>query len=560
MSSSPFSEASGARPPRLFGKRPGAGPIALTVFALFLLNAALSFKEWWPTPGVLPDHRIAPEFVWLWVLLLITIAWRGPLGSWALRGFTAVYLVLILGRYADVTVPSLFGRPVNLYWDGLQIPRFLWVSAQERPLWQVVLIVAAVVLLLWVLYRAVGWAMNRVAREAVPYALTHRWTWGVTLAAVALAVANHAGVRATWPVVSKPVIPTYWRQAQLLVTALQPRKIDEVLPARTSIDQALDQADALAGLRGRDVAMIMLESVGAIVVDNPKARAALQPVREQFEADVRASGRGVVTAWFTSPTFAGGSDLAHLSLLSAMDLSDPFRHDLLLTTQRPTLNTLFSRRGYQTVGFYPSVFWEWPERAFYAFDRYVDGRDLVYPGPELGFWKIPDQYSMARIEQLMPRGAGTPPRFLFFPTITSHLPFSPVPPFQPDWAKLLSDQPFAGTDLERALAERPNWLEMFPDYLRMVAYAYRWLGDYFKQPEPRETIYLLIGDHQPAANVSGESASWDVPVHIVSSDPALLARWRALGFEDGMTPTRRSLGPLHKVTDLMLQTFSGSAP
>ena len=544
----------------VFREKPGAGSIALTVLALLLLNAALSFKEWWPTPGVLPDHRIAPEFVWLWVLLLITIAWRQPLGPWALRGFTLAYLTLMLGRYIDVTAPSLFGRPVNFYWDGLQIPRFLWVSAQERPGWQVALILAAVALLFFTLYRAVRWAIGRVARDAIPYALHHRWTWALTLAAVALSVANHAGVRATWPVVSKPVIPTYWRQAQLLVTALQPRRIDEVLPARTSIDQALEQADALAALRGRDVAMILLESVGAIVVDNPRAKAALQPVREQFEADVRASGRGVVSAWFTSPTFAGGSDLAHLSLLSAMDLSDPFRHDLLLTTQRPTLNTLFSRRGYQTVGFYPSVFWEWPERAFYAFDRYVDGRDLAYPGPELGFWKIPDQYSMARIEQLMPREAGTSPRFLFFPTITSHLPFSPVPPFQPDWSKLLSGQPFAGTDLERALAERPNWLEMFPDYLRMVTYAYRWLGDYFRQPEPRETIYLLIGDHQPAANVSGESASWDVPVHIVSSDPELLARWRALGFEDGMTPTRRSLGPLHKVTDMMLQTFSGSRP
>ena len=361
----------------LLRDKPPVRSIALTVLALLLLNGALSFKEWWPTPGVLPDHRVAPEFVWLWVLLVGTIAWRRQLGRWALRGFTLGYLLLIVGRYADVTVPSLFGRPVNLYWDGLQIPRFLWVSAQERPGWQVALILGIVALLFLVLYRSVGWAISRVAREAVPYALVHRWTWVLTLVGVALAVANHAGVRATWPVVSKPVIPTYWRQAQLLAIALQPRRVDEVLPARTSIDQALGQSDALAGLRGRDVVVIMLESVGAIVVDNPGAWVALQPVRERFEGDVRASGRGVVTAWFTSPTFAGGSDLAHLSLLAAMDLSDPFRHDLLLTTRRPTLNTLFSSRGYQTVGFYPSVFWEWPERAFYAFDRYVDGRDLA---------------------------------------------------------------------------------------------------------------------------------------------------------------------------------------
>lgn len=530
------------------------------IAALLILNAVLSFKDWWPTPGILPDHRIAPEFIWLWVLLLGLVAWKKRLGSGALTLLGAGYMLLVLGRYADVVTPTLFGRPVNVYWDGLQIPRFLWVSAQERPLWQVALALLAVLMLLLAVWRLLRWALRIAVQDAVPYALNHRWTWVATLVAVGLALANHAGVQATWPVVSKPVVPTYWRQARILVTSLQPRRIDEVLPARTAIDEVLQHPQTLTMLRGRDVAMIMLESVGAIVVDNPRASTVLAPVRDRFEADVRASGRGVVSAWFTSPTFAGGSDLAHLSLLAAMDLSDPFRHDLLLTTRRPTLNTLFRRLGYQTVGFYPSVFWEWPERAFYDFDRYVEGRDLAYPGPELGFWKIPDQYSMARLEQLMPRGPGTPPRFLFFPTITTHLPFSPVPPFQPDWGRLLTRQPFEGTDLERALAERPNWLNMFPDYLRMVEYSYRWLGSHLRQPEPRETIYLLIGDHQPAANVSGESASWDVPVHIVSGDPELLARWRAMGFEDGMTPVRKSLGPLHRVTEMMLKSFADSRP
>lgn len=536
------------------------GRVVRPVAALLVLNAVLSFKDWWPTPGILPDHRIAPEFVWLWVILLALVAWHGRIGARGLSVLGAGYLLLVLGRYADVVTPTLFGRPVNLYWDGLQIPRFLWVSAQERPFWQIALVLTAVVVLFLGLWRLLRWALRVTARDAVPYALAHRWTWVVTALAVGLAVANHAGVQATWPVVSKPVIPTYWRQASILLTSLQPKRIDQVLPVRTVIDEALMDPQSLTELRGRDVVMLMLESVGAIVVDNPKASAALHPVRQRFEADVRASGRGVVTAWFTSPTFAGGSDLAHLSLLAAMDLSDPFRHDLLLTTRRPTLNTLFRRLGYQTVGFYPSVFWEWPERAFYDFDRYVDGRELRYPGPELGFWKIPDQYSMARIEQLMPRDVSAPPRFLFFPTITTHLPFSPVPPFQPDWAQLLSAHPFAGTDLERALAERPNWLNMFPDYLRMVEYSYRWLGSHLRRPEPRETVYLLIGDHQPAANVSGETASWDVPVHIVSSDPALLARWRAMGFEDGMTPARQSLGPLHRVTELMLRSFAGPRP
>jgi hypothetical protein len=539
------------------------GRAAVAIFALLLLNAALSFSTWWPTPGIVLDRRLAPEFVWLWLALLVLVSWRGHPGPRTVSALASAYLVLVLGRYADVTVPSLFGRPINLYWDGLQIPRFLWVTAQEWAWWLSAGALALVLAGLWLLWALLRWGIVVAARDAAPYALQHRWTWPLTGLAVLLAVGNLAGMRATWPVVSKPVIPTYWRQAGLLAAALNTTKVDQVLPSSTAVNAALERPDALAGLMKRDVYIIMLESVGAIWVDDPRASRPLQPVRTKFAADVAASGRGVVSAYFTSPTFAGGSDLAHLGLLAAMDLSDPFRHDLLLTTDRPTLNTLFRRHGYQTFGLYPAVSWEWPERAFYGFDVYLEGRDLGYQGPELGYWKIPDPFSIARLEQMFPRHPAepgqpaVPPRFVFFPTITSHLPFSPVPPFQPDWDRMLTPQPYDPEDTDRALAERPNWMDMFPDYLRMVEYTYRWLGSYLRQTEPRETVYLLVGDHQPSANITGEGASWDVPVHIVSRDETLLQLFRDQGFQNGMEPGRATLGPLHHLTGMALKAFAG---
>lgn len=545
----------------------------MAVFALLFLNAALSFSTWWPTPGIVLDRRLAPEFVGLWLVVLALVAWRGRvgngLGNGALGILTLAYLLLVLGRYADVTAPSLFGRPINLYWDGLQIPRFLWVSAQEMAWWQSGGVVAVVLLCFALLFAALRWGIAVAARDAAPYALRHRWAWAATALATLLAAGNYAGVQATWPVMSKPVIPTYWHQLGLVAAALNDSAVQQALPARTPVEDALERPDVLAALAGRDVYLIMMESVGAIVVDDPRASVPLRPVREQFAADVAASGRGMVSAYFTSPTFAGGSDLAHLGLLAAMDLSDPFRHDLLLTTDRPTLNTLFRRHGYQTFGLYPAVSWEWPERAFYGFDVYLEGRSLDYQGPELGYWKIPDQFAAARFEQMYPRSTGiapgngenqVPPRFVFFPTITNHLPFSPVPPFQPDWNRVLTPEPFDPADTARALAARPNWLDMFPDYLGMVAYTYQWLGSYLRQPEPREAVYLLVGDHQPSANITGEGASWDVPVHIISRDEALLQRLRAQGFQDGMDPRRESLGPLHHLTGMALKAFAGPGP
>lgn len=530
------------------------------VLALLFLNAALSFSTWWPTPGIVLDHRIAPEFVWLWLSLLGWVAWRGALGARALAVFTLGYLALVIGRYADVTVPALFGRSINLYWDGIQIPRFLWVSAQDLPWWLSAGAVLGVGLLLWLLFRALRLAMRVAAHEAVPYALGHRWVWALTAALVVLVLANYAGVRATWPVVSKPVIPVYWRQVQLLATAFSPQRQAALLPPAAAVDDARAAAPAgrrLATLAGRDVYLIMLESYGAVVHDHPRAAQALAAARARFAADIAAGGHHVVSAFMRSPTFAGASDLAHLSILTGIDLSDWMRHDVLLTTQRPSLISLFREEGYRTFGLYPALSWEWPERAFYGFDVFLEGRTLGYRGPALGYWQIPDQFSAARLEQLHPRDASAPPRFVFFPTITTHLPFSPVPPFQADWERLLGPQPFDAAEAGRALAEKPDWLDMFPDYLRMIDYAYRWVGDYLRRPAPRETVYVLAGDHQPAANVTGEGASWDVPVHVVARDPALLARFVAQGFHPGLDPPRASLGGLHDLTAVMLRAFGG---
>lgn len=534
------------------------------VGAFLLLNAALSFSTWWPTPFIVLDARLAPEFVGLWCVLLVPALWRrGTESPWTGRGLqiiTGGYLLLMLGRYLDVTIPALFGRPINAYWDLPQIPRFLWVTAQERPAWQGLLAVTLALVAGAGLYRTVRWAVGLLALRAVPLAVRYPWTHLITVAAVAVAAANYAGVQATWPYVSKPVVPVALRQLTVLSAALWDAGQAKVLPAHSPVDAARARgADlALAALRRRDVWLMPLESIGAIVYDHPEAQTRMPAIRTQFAADLAAGGWHVVSAFLKAPTFAGGSDLSHLSLLSGIDLSDPLRHDVLLTTQRETLITLFRSEGYQTYGVYPGVFWDWPERAFYRFDTYVDGPRMQYAGPPMGYWKIPDQFSVAQFERLHPRGAK--PRFVFFPTISCHLPFSPVPPFQPDRERLLGPEPFDAEDISRIAAERPNWLNMRPDYWRMVEYTFQWLGNHLRTAPPDDRLYLFVGDHQPAASVTGEGASWDVPAYIVSRDPRLLQRFVQQGYHPGLEPPRAPIGGLHDLTDHLLQAASAGGP
>jgi hypothetical protein len=201
--------------------------------------------------------------------------------------------------------------------------------------------------------------------------------------------------------------------------------------------------------------------------------------------------------------------------------------------------------------------WDWPERRFYAFDRFLDGPALGYRGPHIGFWSIPDQFSIARFDELNPIGPVTPPRFLMFPTITSHIPFRPVPPYQADWSRILSPHPFDDPDVARALAEEIDWTDLPRAYLRTIEYTYNWLAGYLQQPLARNRLLILIGDHQPAGTVTGPGAPWDVPVHLITADAELLKRFEALGFRTGLEPQRPVLGAMHHLTRMLLDAFDG---
>ena len=165
------------------------------------------------------------------------------------------------------------------------------------------------------------------------------------------------------------------------------------------------------------------------------------PSRAGLEAAIRDTQRDVVSAYVESPTFGGSSWLAHLSLMSGVEVRDAASNASLMTQQRETMVTAFERHGYRTVALMPGLRQRWPEGAFYGFDDIYGAARLDYRGPEFGWFAVPDQFSLARFEALERSQPSQAPRFVFFPTISTHFPFSPTPPYQPDWARMLTDTP-----------------------------------------------------------------------------------------------------------------------
>ncbi|MEO6269468.1 MAG: hypothetical protein ABIP08_04105, partial [Lautropia sp.] len=429
----------------------------LLVLALLILHTALTFGNWWPTPAIRPTLTLSVEFLVLLGVLAAAAALTARARERLIAAASWLYIVLAASRYAEVTLPALFGRPINLYWDGPHIPGLLALAFHQMPWWQSLGIDAGIAALAVGVHRALRWSMQRVA--AAFATMARRASRRASAAAFASAGAGlaillvpavgnlspGAGPARLSDFVADPVSGTWLQQGRFIANALSVQRTNRLLPASPAFD------GNLARLGGSDLTLVFLESYGAAAYDNPDYSRHLQPRRDALAAALDRSGRHAVSAFVRSPTFGGGSWLAHASLLSGIDVSDPGNYELLLTTRRPTLVSHFRRQGYETVALMPGIRQEWPEGSFYGYDTLLDSRSLGYQGPEFGFWRIPDQFSMARYNERRRAGASRKPQFMVFPTITSHIPFGPVPPYQPDWSRVTTSAPYEPAPLARSL-------------------------------------------------------------------------------------------------------------
>jgi hypothetical protein len=367
---------------------------------------------------------------------------------------------------------------------------------------------------------------------------------GVLLMFLAQQLSARAPKLATFPT---PVTQTYARQVQFVVSAMRGA---HALPASPSFDANLSR------VAGADVLLFFIESYGAVVYERPQFSSQVAEARDVLDKAIRASGHEVVSALVESPTFGGSSWYAHLTLLSGIDVRDPDTNALLMTAHRDTIPTAFARQGYRTVAMMPGLWYPWPEGAFYGFADTYNGARLNYHGPSFGWWSMTDQFVLAALDAHERRQPGRPPMFVFFPTISTHTPFAPTPPYQPDWARMLTPTPYDAAELDAAYSTYPDWLNLAPSYLTAVSYSYRTLAGYLMQHAGEDFVMILIGDHEPPALVSGPNTLWDVPVHVIAKRRDVLERLLSRGFQPGLNPHRPSLGKMHTLTPVLLDAFS----
>jgi len=519
--------------------RPWLGWAALAA-ALALLNFALTFANLWPTPWIRPQSAASIELAAAVLLVAVAVWRRGPLSPRALGLLSAAFVVLVLTRYAEVMARELYGRPINLYYDLPHVPRVLAMFAEATPAWVLLAISAGVALGLIALYGVVRWAWARVA-----VALAAPRPRGTLVVAALAVIATYPFAPGWFPA---PITASYVRQALLAAQVLR--------GGGAGLAESPPLASDLARVRGTDVFVVFLESYGAATFDRPEHATRIAPSRDVLAAAAAATGRAIVSAFVESPTFGGASWLAHASLLSGVEVRDGDAYNALITQRRRSLVRTFADRGYRTVALMPGLRQDWREGEwFYGFDAIYGAERLDYRGPEFGWWRIPDQYALAKFDQLEVAPHPRRPLFVFFPTITSHAPFRPVPPYQPDWQRLLGPQPYDPSVARDLKDYRADWQNLEPAYADTVSYALEWLGGYLGERRGAELALVVLGDHQPPVGVAGEQPSWEVPVHVIARPGPLIDALMADGFVAGPAPRRPGIGGMVDLTRLLVRAF-----
>ncbi|MGE4062134.1 MAG: sulfatase-like hydrolase/transferase [Rhodospirillaceae bacterium] len=516
--------------------------IAAALCAILILHGVLLVPTY-------PENIRPSAFLYLAlelpVLILLLAAARGKL----VRGLIVVILtVFMVIKLANFIAFLMFARPFNPVVDPSLVPIAIETLAKTS-----VLLVALAVLGTFALVGAVAALFIWIARRlSAPDLRPVLLGLGAVLLVVTLAL------RAT---------PWHERSVIEAGTFVQTQvfNVGRSLAARAQFqrDVAADPFRDIPGerlltkLKGHDVLLIFVEAYGRTALDDPAG----PPVHQlmQSEQALRAAGYAMRSSWLLSPTFGGASWLAHGTFVAGLWIEDHQRYNALFVSEHKTLIHDFARAGWRTVAVMPLFTRPWPEGQFFGYDAIYTANNLGYAGPRFGYITMPDQYVLSAFHKREMTAAGRKPVMLEMALNSSHLPWTPRPHFVP-WEKVGDGAVFAtareGEDVD------VDWLapeKMRDQYEKAVSYAIRTVFSYAETQVKDPALIIILGDHQPIPLVAGTSASYEVPVHVLSRDAALLASFE--GWADGLIPGPQS--PVWKMDAMrghILKAFSEPPP
>ena len=469
------------------------------------------------------------DVIGLCLTFVLLAAWRKrvprPIG-WAVLGYLVASFALGM---ADGIEQGAYRRNFVLAVDLPLLPEFvrLFHATQPWPLFLATcsLIVALGVGLFFAFQHALRLALTELESPALGRALC------VGVGALALLAAVEPA-----KVIFQPSRLPRWIAEIRGLYQLPRLRVRERLRIAAA-DRALQARPRdLTALRGQNVYVFLIESYGQSALERPELYERIAPEYRSFERELSGAGFQIASRVLDSPVYGGRSWLAQASLLTGIVTRDQLQFELLRQAQPHTVARAFSAAGYRSVLIQPGTVRADSERDLLRFDQRYTASDLGYRGPRYGWATMPDQFVIDAVRRRELSGTPARPLFLTYALVSSHIPWSALPPLVADW-NAIGD----GSSFERLQKKTyaTSWLtltsaEASAAYADAIAYDLAVLRHYLLEFVKDDSLVIVLGDHQPHGDITLGAASFGVPVHVLSRRAAFVARFGARGYTPGM--------------------------
>jgi len=314
----------------------------------------------------------------------------------------------------------------------------------------------------------------------------------------------------------------------------------------------------LTGLKGKDVMLVFVESYGRVAVQDSAFSPAVNALLDEGTQRLKAKGVSAKSGFLTSATYGGISWLAHATLQTGLWVNNQPRYDDVVASDRFNLSSAFKKAGWRTVSVIPSDNLVWPPGTdFYHYDKLYDVNNLAYRGPSFSYATMPDQYTLAAFKRMELDQANRPPLMAELDLVSSHTPWTPLPRMV-GWDELGNGSIFNGMP-EQGLTPSVVWRDtnhVREMYGKSIEYSMSAVISFVENYHDDNLVLIVLGDHQPAAVVTGHNASHDVPISIISSDPKVMDRISSWGWQDGLRPEPDApLWPMNAFRDKFLAAY-----
>jgi hypothetical protein len=145
-------------------------------------------------------------------------------------------------------------------------------------------------------------------------------------------------------------------------------------------------------------------------------------------------------------------------------------------------------------------------------------------------------------------------------TVSSHEPWTPLPHMVP-WDRLGNGSIYnqmQAQGLRAAQAFRSD-ATVQRLYGQSIQYSLRALTSWIVRLNDPNLVVIMLGDHQPATIVSGNTPTHAVPISIIAHDPSVfrhIAKWH---WTDGLRPTPSAPGEqMDDFRDQFLNAFNAA--